>query len=257
MYAKALRGEGVKVTLNPPLQNREVYEAALERGGRNSGIDLVPEYVGTLLEFLNKSAGEASGELQPTVEKLRARLEPKGISALEPSPAADQNAFAVTRATADKYHLAKLSDLAPIASQLTFGAGSECPTRPFCIPGLERTYGIKFKAFRVLDSGGPKTKDALSAGDIDVGLVFSSDGAVAARNFVILDDDKHLQSVDNVIPVIRNDALTAKVRTVLNRISAALTTSELSGLNKRADVDKQDPDLLAAEWLKSKGFKTG
>jgi osmoprotectant transport system substrate-binding protein len=257
IYGKALAGEGVKVTLKTGLGQREVYEPALERGGRNSGIDLVPEYVGTLLEFLNKNAGEASGELQPTVEKLRARLESKGLTALDASPAADQNAFAVTRATADKRQLAKLSDLAPIGSQLTLGAGSECPTRPFCIPGLEKTYGIKFKTFRVLDSGGPKTKDALTAGDIDVGLVFSSDGAVAARNFVILDDDKHLQSVDNVIPVIRSDALTDKVRSVLNRISAALTTSELSGLNKRADVDKQDPDVLAAEWLKSKGFKTG
>ena len=257
IYGKALAGEGVKVTLKTGLGQREVYEPALERGGRNSGIDLVPEYVGTLLEFLNKNAGEATGELQPTVEKLRARLESKGLTALDASPAADQNAFAVTRATADKRHLTKLSDVTPIAGQLTFGAGPECPTRPFCTPGLDKTYGITFKTFRVLDAGGPKTKDALTAGDIDVGLVFSSDGAVAARNFVILDDDKHLQSVDNVIPVIRNDVLNDKVREVLNRVSTALTTSDLSGLNKRADVDKQDPDLLAAEWLKSKGFKTG
>ena len=257
IYGKALVGDGVKVTLKTGLGPRDVYEPALERGGRNSGIDLVPEYVGTLLEFLNKSAGEASGELQPTLDKLRTRLEPKGLSALEASPAADQNAFAVTRATADTRHLAKLSDLAPIGNQLTLGAGSECPTRPFCIPGLEKTYGTKFKTFRVLDSGGPKTKDALTAGDIDVGLVFSSDGAVAARNFVILDDDKHLQSVDNVIPVVRKDVLNDKIRAVLDRVSAALTTSDLSGLNKRADVDKQDPDLLAAEWLKSHGFKTG
>src|SRR2546423_9295491 len=257
IYARALAGNGVKVTLKTGLGQREVYEPALERGGRNSGVDLVPEYVGTLLEFLIKNAGEASGELQPTVEKLRARLDPKGLSALEPSPAADQNAFAVTRATADTRHLAKLSDLTPIAGQLTFGAGPECPTRPFCIPGLEKTYGIKFKTFRVLEAGGPKTKDALSAGDIDVGLVFSSDGAVAARNFVILDDDKHLQSVDNIVPVVRKDVLNDRIRAVLNRVSAALTTAELSGLNKRAEVDKQDPDLLAAEWLKSKGIKTG
>jgi osmoprotectant transport system substrate-binding protein len=257
IYGKALAGEGVKVSLKTGLGQREVYEPALERGGRNSGIDLVPEYVGTLLEFLNKNAGEATGELQPTVDKLRARLESKGLSALDPSPAADQNAFAVSRATADKRHLARMSDLTPIGSQLTLGAGSECPARPFCIPGLEKTYGLKFKSFRVLDSGGPKTKDALAAGDIDVGLVFSSDGAVAARNFVILEDDKHLQSVDNIIPVVRNDVLNDRIRTTLNRVSAALTTSELSGLNKRADVDKQDPDVLAAEWLKSKGFKTG
>jgi osmoprotectant transport system substrate-binding protein len=257
IYGKALRGAGVNVTLKTGLGQREVYEPALERGGRNSGIDLVPEYVGTLLEFFNKNAGEASGDLSVTTEKLRARLTPKGLTALDPSPAADQNAFAVTRATADKDHLAKLSDVTAVAKQFTLGAGSECPTRPFCLAGLEKTYGFKFKTFRVLDSGGPKTKDALAAGDIDIGLVFSSDGAVLARNFVVLDDDKHLQPVDNVTPVIRNDASTATVRDVLNRISAALTTTDLIGLNKRADVDKEDPDRLADDWLKSKGIKAG
>jgi osmoprotectant transport system substrate-binding protein len=257
MYAKALRGAGVRVTLRTGLGQREVYEPALERGGANSGIDLVPEYVGTFLEFVNHDAGEASSDLQATVAKLRERLAPKGLTVLDPSPAADQNAFAVTKATADKDHLAKLSDLAPIASTLTLGAGPECPTRPFCLPGLEKTYGLKFKTFRVLDSGGPKTKDALAAGDIDVGLVFSSDGAVAARNFVVLDDDKRLQTVDNLAPAIRTAVATSTVRSALNRVSAALTTSDLVGLNKRADVDKQDPDALAAEWLKSKGIKAG
>jgi osmoprotectant transport system substrate-binding protein len=188
------------------------------------------------------------------VTKLRARLEPMGLTALTPSPAADQNAFAVTKATADKYKLTKLSDLTPIAGQLTLGAGPECPARPFCQPGLEKTYGLKFKSFRVLDSGGPMTLGALASGDIDVGLVFSSDGGVAARNLVVLQDDKKLQTVDNLVPAIRNDVVDDTIRKDLNKVSAALTTDDLIQLNKRADVDKADPETLAREWLQQHGF---
>ena len=254
MYAGALQADGYQVTVRKGLGQREIYLPALEKGGKDNGIDLVPEYVGTLLEFVNKNAGEASGDLDATVTKLRARLEPMGLTALTPSPAADQNAFAVTKATADKYKLKKLSDLTPIAGQLTLGAGPECPTRPFCQPGLEKTYGLKFKAFRVLDSGGPMTLAALASGDIDVGLVFSSDGGVAARNLVVLDDDKKLQTVDNIVPAIRNDVVDDTIRKTLNKVSAALTTDDLIQLNKQADVDKADPETLAKGWLQQHGF---
>ncbi len=254
MYAGALQNEGYQVTVRKGLGQREIYLPALEKGGAQNGIDLVPEYVGTLLEYVNKNAGEASGNLDDTVAKLKPRLEAIGLVALNPSPAADQNAFAVTKATADRYKLKKLSDLTPIAGQLTLGAGPECPTRPFCQPGLEKTYGLKFKAFRSLDSSGAKTMEALTAGDIDVGLVFSSDGAVAARNLVVLDDDKKLQTVDNIIPAIRKDVLDDGIRTTLNKVSAALTTEDLIALNKRADVDKTDPEALAKEWLTKHGF---
>jgi osmoprotectant transport system substrate-binding protein len=254
MYAGALRAEGFQVNVRSGLGQREIYLPALQQGGANNGIDLVPEYVGTLLEFVNKNAGEASGNLDESVEKLRARLEPLGLTALEPSPAADQNAFAVTRATADRLRLSKISDLAPVADQLTLGAGPECPTRPFCLPGLESTYGLKFESFRPLDSGGPRTMEALAAGDIDVGLVFSSDGGVAARNLVVLEDDKKLQTVDNLIPAIRNDVLDDDIRSTLNRVSAELTTEDLIDLNRRADIDKADPETLAEEWLQKHGF---
>ena len=254
MYAGILQNDGYQVTVRKGLGQREIYFPALQKGGKDNGIDLVPEYAGTLLEFVNKSAGEASGELDPTVTKLRARLDPIGLTALNPSPAADQNAFAVTKDTADKYKLKKLSDLTPIAAQLTLGAGPECPTRPFCQPGLEKTYGLKFKTFRPLDTCGPKTIDALASKDIDVGLVCSSDGAVAAKNLVVLDDDKKLQTVDNIIPVIRADVVDDTIRKDLNKVSAALNTQDLIQLNKRADVDKTDPEALATEWLQQHGF---
>ena len=254
MYAGALQAEGYQVTVRKGLGQREIYLPALEKGGADNGIDLVPEYVGTLLEHVNKQAGEASGNLEDSVTKLRSRLDAIGITALNPSPAADQNAFAVTRATADRLRLKRISDLAPHAANMTLGAGAECPTRPFCQPGLEKTYGLKFKTFRPLDSGGPKTMEALEKGDIDVGLVFSSDGAVAARNLVVLEDDKKLQTVDNLIPAIRKDIVDDGMRRVLNKVSAELTTEALIDLNKRADVDKADPEALAREWLQQHGF---
>jgi osmoprotectant transport system substrate-binding protein len=254
MYAGALQADGYQVTVRKGLGQREIYLPALQKGGRDNGIDVVPEYAGTLLEFVNKNAGEASGDLDATVTKLRSRLQEIGLTALNPSPAADQNAFAVTRATADKYKLKKLSDLAPVANQLTLGAGPECPARPFCQPGLEKTYGLTFKTFRVLDSGGPKTMEALASGDIDVGLVFSSDGGVAARNLVVLEDDKKLQTVDNLIPAIRNDVVDDTIRKTLNKVSAALTTEDLIQLNKQADIDKADPETLARDWLTQHGI---
>jgi osmoprotectant transport system substrate-binding protein len=255
MYAGALQNEGYQVVVRKGLGQREIYLPALEKGGAGNGVDLVPEYVGTLLEFVNKNAGEASGNLDESVTKLRARLDPLGITALEPSPAADQNAFAVTKATADRLRLKKLSDITPaVAATLTLGAGAECPTRPFCQPGLERTYGLKFKTFRVLDSGGPKTMEALTKGDIDIGLVFSSDGAVAARDPVVLEDDKKLQTVDNLIPAIRKDIVDDDIRETLDKVSAALTTADLIVLNRRADIDKADPEALAREWLQQNGF---
>ena len=254
MYAGALQDEGFQVTVRSGLGQREIYLPALEKGGRDNGIDLVPEYVGTLLEFVNKNAGEASGDLDASVAKLRERLDAMGLTALNPSPAQDQNAFAVTKATADRLKAKKLSDLTPVAGELTLGAGPECPTRPFCQPGLERTYGLRFRAFRPLDSGGPKTMEALASGDIDVGLVFSSDGGVAARNLVVLEDDKKLQTVDNLIPAVRKNVVDDTIRRVLNKVSAELTTADLIQLNKRADVDKEDPETLAQEWLKQHDF---
>jgi len=255
IYAGALQNEGYQIVVRKGLGQREIYMPALEKGGKDNGIDLVPEYVGTLLEFVNKNAGEASGNLGESVTKLRARLDPLDLTVLEPSDAADQNAFAVTRATADRLKLKKLSDITPaVASTLTLGAGAECPTRPFCQPGLEKTYGLKFKTFRVLDSGGPKTMEALTKGDIDVGLVFSSDGGVAARDLVVLDDDKKLQTVDNIVPAIRKDILDDDMRETLNKVSAAMTTADMIQLNKRADIDKADPEVLAREWLANHGF---
>ena len=250
IYGKALAAKGYTVNYKANLGNREIVEPALASGQ----IDFYPGYAATDLEFINKAKGEATGDAQATADKLNTYLSAIGARALTPSPAIDANAFAVTKATATKNNLSKLSDLAPVASQMTLGGPTECATRPYCQPGLEKTYGAKFKAFKALDADGPLTRAALTGGQIDVGLVFSSDGDLDTRGYVVLQDDKHLEAADNIVPIIRTKVLNAEITTLFNNISAALNTTDLRAMNKSADVDKQDPDVLATAWLKQHNF---
>lgn len=250
IYGKALENKGYTVTYKDKLGNREIVEPALASGQ----IDFYPGYAATELEFINKGKGEATPDATATVAKLNTYLSSIGAKATTPSTALDANAFAVTKATADKYHLTKISDLAPVASQLVLGGPTECPTRPFCALGLKNTYGLTFKDFKALDAGGPLTKTALKNGDIQVGLVFSSDGGIAANNFVVLEDDKHLQNADNIVPIIRTAKLNSEITDLFNKISAALTTADLVTMNKSADIDHMDPGDLASSWLKQHNF---
>ena len=145
----------------------------------------MPEYVGTLTEFLNKkingpnAAALASSDLQATVTALSGLAGKRNLKVLKPAEAADQNAFAVTKNFATAHNLTKLSDLKGYSGKLVLGGPPECPTRPFCQPGLEKTYGLKFSSFVSLDAGGPLTKTALKTGKVQLGLVFSSDSSLA------------------------------------------------------------------------------
>ncbi|MDQ6650794.1 MAG: ABC transporter substrate-binding protein [Actinomycetota bacterium] len=259
MYADVLEKAGYQVTRKLKLGSREVYLKALGAGE----VDLVPDYVGTLTQVLNadvngKDANTAkplaSGDLQQTLTNLKPLLDAKNLVALKPSEAADQNSYAVTKATADKSGLSKLSDLSKVNNQLVFGGPPECQTRPQCIQGLQRVYGVTFKSFKTLDAGGPLTINALTGGDIQIGLVFSSDGAVAAKNLVVLKDDKGLTPVDNVLAVIRKDKLTPDLQKLIEAVDAKLTTADLSDLNKKVGVDKADPAEVAKTYLKDKGL---
>lgn len=178
LYAIALQGAGFTTEVTP-YTDREAYGPALERGE----ITVFPEYVGSFTEYLDAKkdgpdAGAATGELEATVARLRSLAEEVGLTVLEPSAAAAQSAFAVTRAFAEEHDLATLSDLAAYQGELVLGGPPECPERPSCQPGLEQVYGIAFDDVVALDAGGPLTRTALEQGRIQVGLVRSSDGSV-------------------------------------------------------------------------------
>ncbi len=250
MYRGALEAAGIAAEAKYNLGSREIVEPALEEGD----IDLYPEYVGTALEFLNGGAGEATSDTDETTTKLQAAFEEKDIKVLQPAEAQDKNAIVVTAETADELGVETISDLQEHAGDLVFGGPPECPERPLCLQGLEGTYGLDFKEFRSLDAGGPLTVAALEDGKIDVALMFSTQGIIADKGWVVLSDDKGLQPAENIVPVIRNDAFTPEVEDVLNSVSAKLTTEEMTELNRRVDVDKEDPEDVATQWLEENGF---
>jgi osmoprotectant transport system substrate-binding protein len=180
LYADVLTKAGYSVTIKN-VQSREVYEPALEHGQ----LDVMPEYAATLTEFLNvKAHGPnatplATPDITKTLAALKTIAARHGLEPLTPSTATDENAFAVRKDFAEAHHLTTLSDLAGYHGKLVLGGPPECPTRPFCELGLERTYGIHFTSFRSLDAGGPLTIAAIRSGSVQIGLVFSSDPALA------------------------------------------------------------------------------
>ncbi len=141
----------------------------------------------------------------------------------------------------------------PVASQLVLGAPPECPERPFCIPGLEETYGIEFADFKPLDVGGPLTVKALKGGQVDVGLLFSTSSAIVANDFVLLEDDKSLQTAENITPLV-SEEVDDSAAEALDQISAALTTENITELNGRVELDQEDPADVAADFIEQEGI---
>ena len=182
VYADVLNAAGFTATVQA-VGNRELYLPALEKGD----IQVFPEYLSTATEFLNKAANGASatpvasGDVDATVAALTPLAQAAGLTFGTPSEAADQNAFAVTKAFADELGVTTLSDLTAACGDgsLVLTGPPECPERPFCQPGLEETYGLSFASFEGTDAGGPLAKAAIQQGKASIGLVFSSDGALA------------------------------------------------------------------------------
>jgi osmoprotectant transport system substrate-binding protein len=178
LYADVLTAAGFQASVQTA-GNRELYLPALERGE----IQVFPEYLATVTEFIegDDSTEVASGDVDATVEALTPLAEGVGLVFGEPAEAADQNAFAVTQEFADQVGVTTLTELADACGDgsLTLGGPGECPERPACQPGLEETYGLKFADFQEFDAGGPLTKAAIQQGEVSIGLVFSSDGALA------------------------------------------------------------------------------
>jgi osmoprotectant transport system substrate-binding protein len=182
IYANVLTAAGFDASVQT-VGNREVYLPALQSGE----IQVFPEYLATVTDFINRQVngaeaeGVATGDVDETLAALEPLAEGAGLVFGEPSDAVDQNAFAVTQAFADQLGVATLSELAEACNDdsLVLGGPEECPERPQCQPGLEETYGLSFAGFEPLDAGGPLTKTAIQQGEISIGLVFSSDGALA------------------------------------------------------------------------------
>ena len=247
MYAQALEDAGYEVSRQLSLDSREILQPAIESGE----VDVAPEYLATLSAFLG---GETSTDPDEQVEILQPLLEEHGQTVLDYSEAIDTNAFVVTRETADQFNLSAVSDLQGVAGDMSLGGPPECPEREFCIPGLRDVYGVEFGQFVPLDVGGPLTVEALSNGEIDVGLLFSTDGAIPANDFVLLEDDMSLQQADNIAPVVRSEVLNEEIRGILDSISEALTTEKMTSLNAQVTVEVGYRADAARSFLEEEGI---
>jgi osmoprotectant transport system substrate-binding protein len=249
MYAQVLEAAGYEVERELDLESRDVGNAALESGD----IDLKPEYLAYELPTLDEEA-DATGTAEEVAPRLQAAAEENGYTTYAYSPANSTNAFVVTPETADELGLATVSDLAPVAPDLTLGGPPECPERPFCLVGLEEVYGVEFGEFRPLDFGGPQTVAALENGAIDVALLFSLDPTISDKGWISLEDDMELQAAGNFVGVIRSDVNNEEVTGLIDGVTTSLTTEGMLELIRRIAIDGEDTAEVATDYLTQQGL---
>jgi osmoprotectant transport system substrate-binding protein len=256
IYADALAAKGFPVRVLPDLGTRELVDPAL----MNGLIQVVPEYSGSALDFMSLGRRPATSDAAATYRSLTRLAASRGLVAAPPAPAQDANAIVVTAATAARYHLRSIADLARQARDLVFGGPPECEERADCLLGLERTYGLRFKAFAATDAGGPLTLQALASGQIGVGLLFTTDPSIPARHLVILADSRALQPAENVTPLVRRatlDRYGPRLLAVLDAVSARLTTDTLRSLDARVELSGLNPRRVADSWLRAQALISG
>ena len=250
IYKQGLAAKGFTTDIQTLGGFRDLEVTAFE----GDTINFAPEYAASMLEFLNGKKGEATSDVAATVNKLATQLEAKGLVAFTASDAVDTNAFVMTKAKSDSLGIKSLSDLAAKGASLKLGGPADCETNAFCIPGLKSVYNLDMSAnFQALETSA--VASALDAGEIDVALLFSTDGRIAAKDYVLLEDDKTMLAADNVIPVASKDlSSNAELATAVNNISEKITTELLIEMNKRFDVDKEDAAVIAKEFLTDAGL---
>ncbi|MFJ5048826.1 ABC transporter substrate-binding protein [Streptomyces sp. NPDC098077] len=257
LYAQILGDAGYSTSVTT-VKNRELYEPSLEKGE----IDVVPEYAATLAEFLNaKVNGAKKAQAEPvaspdaaaTVAALEKLAGPLGLKVLPAGKAVDQNAFAVSEEFAEKNNLTTLSDLGKAKIKVKIAAGDECEVRPFCAPGLKKTYGIDVTGIDPKGVGTPQSKQAVRDGKVQLVLTTTTDAVL--DGLVFLEDDKKLQNADNVLPVLNAaDAGAPEIADALGKLTSALTTEDLAELNRKVDAERAKPADVAKEYLESKGL---
>ncbi|RLK61117.1 ABC transporter substrate-binding protein [Actinokineospora cianjurensis] len=247
IYASVLEAKGVKVTKKLGIGSREAYYPGLQDGS----IDLIPEYTGTLLTHIDKTAEQTSAD---DVYTALQKALPEKLTVLDKSSAEDKDAVVVTKDTATKLNLKSIEDLVK-SGPVTFGGPPEFQKRADGLPGLKETYNLEVKEYKSLDAGGPLTVDALKSGAVQAADLFTTDPAITANGFVVLDDPKNNFAAQNVLPLITKSKADDTVKQALNAVSAKLTTEVLIELNAKLSApDKPDAAKVAKDWLTSVGL---
>ncbi|MFF5563145.1 ABC transporter substrate-binding protein [Streptomyces sp. NPDC012623] len=255
MYALLLNRAGYHTEILS-VTNREIYEPALESGQ----IDVVPEYAATFADWLAARArgpGSPAGspDLGATMKALRPLAAARGLAVLDPGRATDQNAFAVAASYAREHRLRTLSDLGASGLPVRLAAGDECVQRPYCEPGLKKTYGIRVTGIDPKGVGTTPAKQAVREGQDQMVLTTTTDATLDQFGLVLLADDKHLQNADYIVPVVnRARAGGPGIVRTLDRLNTVLTTEDLASMNQRVDDWRRLPEDVATAYLESKGL---
>lgn len=254
MYAQLLEAEGFKPDVKL-VTARDAYMSTFPQS-----IDVVPEYTGGIVEFLNTSANGAdvdpiaTADADETIEAAADLLADQGITLLEPSEAADANAFFVTRERAEADGLATLSDLKGV--EVVLAAHADCEGRSDCEGGLSGVYGIDITEVLPLGFASDQTYKSVLDGESDLGLTATTDGTLESQGLVLLEDDQEIQTSQHLVPAVSDAFLEEhpEVEDVLNDLMAALDTDKLTELNGRISVDREKPADVARDFLESEGL---
>jgi osmoprotectant transport system substrate-binding protein len=251
MYAQALEKAGFAVQRRFDAGSRTAYVPALRRGE----LDVVPDYLAPVTDYLRAGIPVGSrppaptGDVERTARVLDGLLSDLPLGVTRPSTATDQTAIAVPKTLADESDLVTVSDLVRLNGQLVLGGPDGCLVDAHCLAGLQDLYGLRFAdVIELGEVSGQPIFEALEDGTVEVGTVASSSGGIAAGSLVVLRDDKLLQPAGNILALYRN-RLPPAARAVVDSVNRALTTEKLQELNKRQELDGQDPDDLAKRFL--------
>ena len=254
VYAETLRRAGADAEVLDEVASREIMEPALEQ----SQIDVVPEYLGTALTFLTGEVVGAETSVAQARAALVSEFGSRGVRVMAAAPGENRNEIVVTEAFADEHSLETISDLQRVDEDARFGGPAECVARPLCLQGLSDVYGLRFAEFVTLDSGGPATVAALTGGEVQVALLFTTNPQIAEKDLVVLEDDRHLQPPENVVPVLRSeiaDRLTASALAAIDDVTRRLSSDALRRLNGLVEIDGLTPEAAARTWLEDEGLR--
>jgi osmoprotectant transport system substrate-binding protein len=251
IYAQALEANGFTVGRQFGIGSRETYIPAV----RDHSIDLIPEYTGNLLQYFDKNTKVTTPD---GVLLALFRVLPGDLSILTPSPAEDKDTVAVSSETAKKWNLKTIADLAAHSPEVKFGAPSEFLNRTEGLPGLKEKYGLDVPQnnfVAISDGGGPATVRALVDGSVTAADIFSTSPAIRQNNLVVLEDPKNNFLAANVVPLVSSQKKSDELKTVLDAVSAKLTTEDLIELNTMTSGNEGiDPDEAARQWVQDNGF---
>lgn len=251
IYAQALEANDFTITRQFGIGSRETYIPAVQ----DHSIDLIPEYTGNLLQYFD---AESTATTPDEVLLALFKALPGDLSILYPSPAEDKDTLAVTEETAQRWNLTSIADLAARSPEVKVGAPSEFQTRYTGLVGLKEKYGLDIAPANfvaISDGGGPATVQALSSGAITAANIFSTSPAIEQSRLVVLDDPENVFLAANVVPLVASQKMSAELKTVLDAVSAKLTTEALIELNTSVEGNQGvDPDEAAQKWIADNGF---